>query len=69
MTSNDLRRFLSHDWQDAAAVSRRIFDEIGVPIKPERLVRLYTNTYPDVVADGILVRLVATQGNPKGGKA
>jgi hypothetical protein len=64
--SNDLRRFLSHEWQDSAAVSRRIFDEIGVPIKPERLVRIYTSAYPDVVADGVLLRRVATQGKQKG---
>ena len=61
--SSDLRRFLSHEWQDSAAVSREIFNQMGIPIKPERLVEIYVKTYPDVLADGPLVRLVATQGN------
>lgn len=63
MGSADLRRFLSHEWQDSAAVSVRIFKEMGIKMKPERLVRLYTSSYPDVIADGPLVRLIATHGN------
>ncbi len=59
----DLRRFLSYEWQDSAAVSRLIFDTLGVPIKPERLVRIYTTTFPDVVSDGPLLKRVAVQGN------
>ncbi len=62
MTS-DLRRFLSHEWQDSAAVSRQIYDAMGLKIKAERLVKIYTTSYPDVVADGPLLRLVPTQGN------
>ena len=60
----DLRRFLSYEWQDSAAVSHRIFEEMGIPIKPERLVRMCTGAYPDVIADGRLLRRVPAEGNP-----
>ncbi len=60
---SDLRRYLSHEWQDSAAISVRIYKEMGIAIKPERLVRLCTSNYPDVIADGGLLRLIPTQGN------
>jgi hypothetical protein len=57
-TQTALRDFLSHEWQDLASVSSQIYDKLGIPIKPERLGRLLTSNYPDVVlSDGILVRI------------
>lgn len=58
-----LRDFLSHEWQDLASVSREIYRVMGIPIKPERLGRVLTNAYPDVVlSEGVLVRI--TEPNP-----
>lgn len=62
MKTTALRDFLSHDWQDLAAVSREIYNRIGIPIKPDRLGRILTSNYPDVVvSDGTLVRIVAQE--------
>jgi hypothetical protein len=55
--SATLRSYLSHDWQDVSAVSRAIYDDMGIAIKPERLARVLTQSFPDVVADGILIRI------------
>lgn len=57
-TQTALRDFLSHEWRDLASLSSEIYEKIGIPIKPERLGRLLTASYPDVViSDGILIRI------------
>ncbi len=56
--SNTLRAFLSHEWSDINAVSRAIYETLGIAIKPERLSHVLTASFPDVVADGILIRIV-----------
>ena len=55
--SNTLRSFLSHEWRDVASVSSEIYKQMGIAIKPDRLARVLTNSFPDVVADGILIRI------------
>jgi hypothetical protein len=55
--STTLRSYLSHDWQDVAAVSRAIYDDMGIAIKPDRLARVLSTSFPDVVSDGILIRI------------
>jgi hypothetical protein len=56
--STTLRSYLSHDWQDISQVSRAIYDDMGIAIKPDRLGRLLSDHYPDVVvSDGILIRI------------
>lgn len=62
--SGDLRAYLSHDWQDAGAVAHQVYEALGVKIRPVRLVRMLQNNYPDVLVEGEMVRLVATEGNP-----
>ncbi len=52
-----LRDYLSHEWQDIASVSREIYRDLGIPLRPERLARVLVNAFPDVVVDGILIRI------------
>jgi hypothetical protein len=62
MSTTTLRAYLSHEYQDLAVISRQIYDDLGIPIRPDRLGRVLANNYPDVeISDGILIRIKAPE--------